>query len=321
MARVIIKDQSHRRFHAYLLSFVFLYPIRWAAQLPPSLDSKLEVIRLSQFKPINTKFTTAWRSFISLWGIEGSAASFRSSSNAGSSSRRRSTKPMQYEKHFKSNFNKELPAYDWSDMTETLPRWDWLTGATAHKGPERMKLKRKSCWRSSQLYTGSRIDTVKFEIGVSTNSVTFLVNPSTDNHYQHQPSLCRSVLLLQTLVLANSKHVSKARSSRFDGWWWVAHSFIIYPISYGPDWSSYAESSPVTSVASLVTWHVIVWILISLAINSMVQPSGHICGATYRYRLYLSSSPILCAVDALSAIIRLIATSICFRISPSKHAI
>jgi len=74
----------------------------------------------------------------------------------------------------------------------------------------------------------------------------------------------------------------------------------------------------VTSVASPVTWHVIVWILISLAINSMAQPSGHICGAAYRYRLYLSSSPIFCAVDALSAIIRLIATSICFRISPQK---
>ena len=67
-----------------------------------------------------------------------------------------------------------------------------------------------------------------------------------------------------------------------------------------------------------MTWHVVVWILISLAINSMAQPSGRICSVPYRYRLYLSSSPILCAVDAFSAIIRLIAISISFRISPLK---
>jgi hypothetical protein len=50
----------------------------------------------------------------------------------------------------------------------------------------------------------------------------------------------------------------------------------------------------------------------------MAQPSGRICGISHRYRLYLSSSPILCAVDAFSAIINLITTSICFRISPQK---
>lgn len=50
----------------------------------------------------------------------------------------------------------------------------------------------------------------------------------------------------------------------------------------------------------------------------MAQPSGRICGVPSRYRLYFSSSPILCAADALSAIIRLITTSICFRISPLK---
>lgn len=51
-----------------------------------------------------------------------------------------------------------------------------------------------------------------------------------------------------------------------------------------------------------MTWHVILWILLCLAINSMAQK---ICGSPSRYRFYLSSSPTLVLADAISARIRL----------------
>ena len=57
---------------------------------------------------------------------------------------------------------------------------------------------------------------------------------------------------------------------------------------------------------SPVTWHVILWVLLCLAINSMAQPSSKICGSPSRYRIYLSSSPIMVLADAISALIRLI---------------
>ena len=61
--------------------------------------------------------------------------------------------------------------------------------------------------------------------------------------------------------------------------------------------------TPVTSPEAPVSWQALVWILIALAINSMAQPSGRICGARNYYRIYLSSSPIVCVADALSMLI------------------
>ncbi|KAH7419357.1 hypothetical protein BKA64DRAFT_14188 [Cadophora sp. MPI-SDFR-AT-0126] len=61
---------------------------------------------------------------------------------------------------------------------------------------------------------------------------------------------------------------------------------------------------------SPVTWHVILWILLCLAINSMAQPSSTICGVSSRYRIYLSSSPIITLADAMSALIRMVSVCI-----------
>ncbi|KAK0128529.1 hypothetical protein ONS95_000496 [Cadophora gregata] len=68
-------------------------------------------------------------------------------------------------------------------------------------------------------------------------------------------------------------------------------------------------------VESPVTWHVILWILLCLAINSMAQPSSRICGVPSRYRIYLSSSPIMTLADAISALIRMISPLIHLQIS------
>ena len=48
------------------------------------------------------------------------------------------------------------------------------------------------------------------------------------------------------------------------------------------------------SPSSPVTWHVAFWALLALALNSMAQPAGRICGHPSRYRIYLASSPIIC---------------------------
>jgi hypothetical protein len=68
-----------------------------------------------------------------------------------------------------------------------------------------------------------------------------------------------------------------------------------------------------------VTWHVIVWALLGLAINSMAQPAGKRCGISNRYRMYLSSSPILCIADAVSMVFRLV-VMICSLSMGPRHA-
>jgi hypothetical protein len=50
----------------------------------------------------------------------------------------------------------------------------------------------------------------------------------------------------------------------------------------------------------------------------MAQPSAQIIGVSARYRIYLSSSPIICLADALSALVRLVTTSLYFKTSPLK---
>jgi len=56
-----------------------------------------------------------------------------------------------------------------------------------------------------------------------------------------------------------------------------------------------------------VSWQTIFWTLVPLAINSMAQPGGRICGLPSRYRTYLHCSPFLCAADALSVVSQLAA--------------
>jgi len=72
------------------------------------------------------------------------------------------------------------------------------------------------------------------------------------------------------------------------------------------------------SSESPVTWHVLFWLLTSLAINSMAQPHTKLYGSSRRYRLYLSSSPIICAADAVSFIVCIASTMLYLRTSPKK---
>jgi hypothetical protein len=47
------------------------------------------------------------------------------------------------------------------------------------------------------------------------------------------------------------------------------------------------------------------WALPSLAMNSMLQPVGRICGFDASLRIYLRSSPIVCAMDTVFILIQL----------------
>ncbi|KAM3086578.1 hypothetical protein ACMFMG_000707 [Clarireedia jacksonii] len=64
-------------------------------------------------------------------------------------------------------------------------------------------------------------------------------------------------------------------------------------------------SSAAAAQPSPVTWHVIIWILFTLALNSMVQPAGLILNnpRCKRLRIYYCSSPLVCFADALSVLI------------------
>ena len=62
-------------------------------------------------------------------------------------------------------------------------------------------------------------------------------------------------------------------------------------------------------VSSEVSWQSAFWSLPPLAINSMMQPWGRVCGFDPSLRTYLRSSPIVCAFDAVTIIIRFIAYS------------
>ncbi|KAJ6594566.1 hypothetical protein B0H19DRAFT_1225676 [Mycena capillaripes] len=59
------------------------------------------------------------------------------------------------------------------------------------------------------------------------------------------------------------------------------------------------DATPPVQSGSPVIWQAIAWMLLSLAVNSMSQQSGH-------YRLYLASSPLVCLADAVGTIIRFV---------------
>ncbi|KAH8592558.1 hypothetical protein B0O99DRAFT_743471 [Bisporella sp. PMI_857] len=67
-----------------------------------------------------------------------------------------------------------------------------------------------------------------------------------------------------------------------------------------------AASPPQT--ASQVSWQTAFWTLIPLATNVMTQPSGRVLSLPTRYRTYLRSSPILCALDVLCFLVRIAIT-------------
>ena len=57
------------------------------------------------------------------------------------------------------------------------------------------------------------------------------------------------------------------------------------------------------------------WSLVPLAINSMAQPGGRVCGYSSRYRTYLRCSPLLCAADSLSVMVRLLTNRFSLKLS------
>ncbi|PVH89500.1 hypothetical protein DL98DRAFT_102290 [Cadophora sp. DSE1049] len=70
--------------------------------------------------------------------------------------------------------------------------------------------------------------------------------------------------------------------------------------------NSSTNAVPVHQANSVgVPWQTIFWTLVPLAISSMSQPGGRICGLPSRYRTYLRCSPLLCAADTLSIVINL----------------
>jgi hypothetical protein len=56
--------------------------------------------------------------------------------------------------------------------------------------------------------------------------------------------------------------------------------------------------------SSEITWPTAYWSLPPLAINTMMQPSGRVCGFDPSLRTYLRSSPIVCIGDATCIIVR-----------------
>jgi len=75
------------------------------------------------------------------------------------------------------------------------------------------------------------------------------------------------------------------------------------------------ETSAPGPSASPVSWQTIFWALVPLAINLMTQPSGRICGAKSRYRIYLRCCPVICLADILAIIARLLLCTIYHKIS------
>ncbi|KAH8807921.1 hypothetical protein F5884DRAFT_857483 [Xylogone sp. PMI_703] len=53
-----------------------------------------------------------------------------------------------------------------------------------------------------------------------------------------------------------------------------------------------------------VSWQSAYWSLPALALNSMLQSAGKVCGLNASLRIYLRSSPIVCAMDAIFILIR-----------------
>jgi len=56
--------------------------------------------------------------------------------------------------------------------------------------------------------------------------------------------------------------------------------------------------------SSEVSWESAYWTLPSIAIATMTQPSGMVCGFDPSLRIYLRSSPIVCVFDSISIIVR-----------------
>lgn len=74
------------------------------------------------------------------------------------------------------------------------------------------------------------------------------------------------------------------------------------------------------AVTNPVSWQTAWWSLVPLAICTMTQPSGKVCGLPGRYRTYLRSSPIVCFVDAVTFIVTLAMCLVCVN-GPALHTL
>jgi hypothetical protein len=55
-----------------------------------------------------------------------------------------------------------------------------------------------------------------------------------------------------------------------------------------------------------VTWTTILWSLLAVALNTMLQPAGTVCGGPPALGLMLRSSPVICLIDTLYLVTRLV---------------
>jgi hypothetical protein len=135
--------------------------------------------------------------------------------------------------------------------------------------------------------------------------------------HQLQPYLTIFLLSLTTTQMSQSATLSSC---------WARLMMFVHSRKDGAGKSSHFPAHILNAEISLlgdsspspVTWQVICWVLLPLAINSMAQPSGKILGLPSRYRIYLSSSPILCVADAVSAIFGLAFSMLILRVNPIK---
>jgi hypothetical protein len=95
-----------------------------------------------------------------------------------------------------------------------------------------------------------------------------------------------------------------------------------HPAQETPILNATSVPAAASQLPSPVTWHVIIWILFTLALNSMVQPAGTILEITLpeRLRIYMCSSPLICFSDALSVLISVSWTHYALRVPWSKAA-
>ncbi|MCJ1458771.1 hypothetical protein MMC28_009145 [Mycoblastus sanguinarius] len=67
-----------------------------------------------------------------------------------------------------------------------------------------------------------------------------------------------------------------------------------------------SSTIPASGTKSVVSWESAFWGLVPLALNSMTQPTGDVCGAPAHIDFVLRSSPIICSVDLLFVLVRFV---------------
>lgn len=66
------------------------------------------------------------------------------------------------------------------------------------------------------------------------------------------------------------------------------------------------QPSPELSPPSTVSWESLLWGIVTIALNSMSQPSGAVCGYKADVGFLLRSSPVICVIDAVQHSVHLL---------------